>query len=192
MYHSEKFLGEQGRSWNHGDFSIALLLRRMNCCSSRGKSTHYICDSIFSWSFLCCFFQRIIIWSRIEGQKTTDHIMEIKPRSSICILSSFTSTLCGGRIGILMERDHLLKLFAAEFFFTLSLQESFLVLGNLGSESLLGAYNLLKHAKVVYGVVFVQRLNFLEHFHLLPHLFDIVGRLVKDRNVELNHSWVLI
>ena len=73
VYHSKKLLREQrSRRWDHRHL---LLWRGNYCCGSRRESTHYICNTSFNWSFLHCFFHRIIILSGVKGQQTANYIM---------------------------------------------------------------------------------------------------------------------
>ena len=66
-----------------------------------------------------------------------------------------------------MERHNFLEFFAAEFFISLSCDQSFFVLSNFRLKSLFRPNYLLKHVQIILRVIFEQRLNQLKHFSLL-------------------------
>ena len=90
------------------------------------------------------------------------------------------------RIG--MQWNHLLKLFAIEFFFSFSSNQELFILRNSGLESLLRANWFFEHAEEVNWVVLVQALHLFEQHSLFFYLGNVVNGLVKDRSVELFYS----
>ena len=82
-----------------------------------------------------------------------------------------------------MQLNHLLKIFAIKFFFSLPVSELLFIVSNLLLETLLWTHELSQHAKVIIRVIFVETLHLLKQLRLLSHLGQVVDGLVKDRNV---------